>query len=280
MKKKWNKIKKITTNLIVISRFILLWSSRRHFIYIIIKINISHGYGKGSTFYQEEHRQQPLNATLTPRRERSISVYTWSIVKFVRRRLRAPSTYTHHHSRDTKNYNNMINIRINWWRLMAINNIFIVPFSSNSLTKPFFSYLFLLLLFFCCGEAVDVYATHEIHRPYGEIWFKDAYQFLFFGLFGFFSLETRRSLKWHTHNRLNMKGRFYYLCCFSPGNEFVLWNILSVSCNKISFQRKLKKISKRNQKIKKKQSKNSTVPSGTSSRKREVFDLWNLETMS
>lgn len=34
-----------------------------------------------------------------------------------------------------QNYNNMINICINWWRLIAINNIFIVPFFPLALSQ-------------------------------------------------------------------------------------------------------------------------------------------------
>lgn len=63
--------------------------------------------------------------------------------------------------------------------------------------------------------------THTL-RLYGEIWFRDAYQFLFFDVFVFFSLETRRFLKWHTTDWI-WKGDFitsaffsllFYFCLF------------------------------------------------------------------
>lgn len=122
-----------------------------------------------------------------------------------------------------KNYNNMINIRINWWRLMAINNIFIVLFSF-SLTNFLTCFIFL----FCwCGNCRCKQHT-ETHRPYGEIWFKDVYQLLFVCLFFVFAWkqnDTERATDW-------------ILLHFWLGSERIvlfLWNILSVSCNKISF---------------------------------------------
>lgn len=117
-------------------------------------------------------------------------------------REKTHSKQTRIHTRDRrkprqkKNYNNMINIRINWWRLMAINNIFIVPFSSSNhqraLSTIQFSYLFVGVVVLRMHKVIAQATDSSARR--GEIWFKDAYQL------GFFSHENNRLLiriEWH-----------------------------------------------------------------------------------
>lgn len=88
-----------------------------------------------------------------------------------------------------------------------------------SLTVFFLPVCFSLSLPLLGVELVDasvdvcMHCTREIHRPYGEIWFRDAYQFLFFDC-SFFRLKPK-DFSNDTHSRtMNMKGRFYYLVFF------------------------------------------------------------------
>lgn len=94
----------------------------------------------------------------------TISQYTWSIVKFVKERTYHKHSLTHTQNGDQQNYNNMINIRINWWRPMAINNNFIVPYSFGSAFDALTCLVFCgSRLVFCLSIVYGVIAQ-QIHR--------------------------------------------------------------------------------------------------------------------
>lgn len=191
-------MKQKNTKVLRHQRVSLLWSSNN--------VRVIH-------IFWEEKTQQCAQFRINIERERErllsfllicppliqlIDLYTWSIVKFVKERTANKHEYTPEteENQDKKNYNNMINIRINWWRLMAINNIFIVPFSSSNhpraLSTIQFSYLFVGVVVLRMHKVIAQAADSSARR--GEIWFKDAYQL------GFFSLENNRLLiriEWH-----------------------------------------------------------------------------------